>query len=146
MCDPFRGTKKGADIMKYRTVFFAGLLAIVVTAVGCGTSEPRASYTSLPVAAKSNPTLEQVTAAIMRAGPAKQWQMNLIRPGLVEATRSWENGKHQIVVNVTYDAKRYSIEYKSSVNLKARGQSIHWAYNREVNRLNDEIQRQTAGL
>ncbi|HUT50517.1 MAG TPA: hypothetical protein VM325_14345 [Alphaproteobacteria bacterium] len=132
--------------MRYKSVLVAGLMAFAVTAMGCGTAQQRASYTSLPIAAKSNPTLEQVTGAIMRAGPAKNWQMKLVRPGLVEASRSWEGGKHSIAVNVTYDAGRYSIEYKSSVNLKARGNSIHWSYNREVNRLNDEIQRQTAKL
>jgi len=138
--------RKGADTMKYKSILVAGLMAFAVTAMGCGTAQERASYTSLPIAAKSTPTLEQVTGAIMRAGPAKSWQMNLVRPGMVEARRSWSSGKHSIVVNVIYDTKRYSIEYKSSENLKARGQSIHWSYNREVNRLNDEIQRQTAAL
>ena len=132
--------------MRHRSLLVAGLMAFAVTAMGCGTAQERASYTSLPIAAKSNPTLEQVTGAIMRAGPAKSWQMTLVRPGLVEATRSWDKGKHSIVVNVTYNTRRYSIEYKSSENLKARGKSIHWSYNREVNRLNDEIQRQTAKL
>ena len=132
--------------MRYRTLLVAGLMAFAVTAMGCGTSQERASYTSLPIAAKSNPTLEEVTGAIMRAGPAKSWQMTLVRPGLIEAKRSWSSGKHSIVVNVTYDTSRYSIEYKSSQNLKARGKSIHWAYNREVNRLNDEIQRETSKL
>jgi len=132
--------------MNHRTILLAGLIAVALSAAGCGTSQPRASYTSLTIAAKSNPTLDQVTEAIMRAGPAKQWQMKLVRPGLIEANRSWGGGKHQIVVNVTYTAKRYSIEYKSSQNLKVRSGSIHWSYNREVNRLNDEIQRQTAAL
>lgn len=132
--------------MTYRTIALAGLMAVALAAAGCGTSQPRASYSSLPIAAKSNPTLDQVTAAIMRAGPAKQWQMKELSPGVIEATRTWGGGKHQIVVNVTYDTKRYSIVYKSSQNLKARSGSIHWSYNREVNRLNDEIQRQTAAL
>jgi len=137
---------RGTNIMRHRTILLAGLMAIALSAAGCGTSQQRASYTDLPIAAKSTPTLDQVSAAIMRAGPAKQWQMKQVRPGLVEASRSWDKGKHQIVVNVTYTATRYSIAYKSSANLKARGGSIHWAYNREVNRLNDEIQRQTAAL
>lgn len=132
--------------MRYRTILLAGLMVVALSAAGCGTSQPRASYTDLPIATKTNPTLGQVTAAIMRAGPVKQWQMKEVRPGLIEATRSWGGGKHQIVVNLTYTTKRYSIEYKSSQNLKARSGSIHWSYNREVNRLNDEIQRQTAAL
>lgn len=132
--------------MTYRTIVLAGMLAAALTAAGCGTSQPRASYTQLPIAAKSEPTLDQVTAAIMRAGPMKQWQMKLVRPGLIEGTRTWGSGKHKIVVNVTYTTKRYSIEYKSSENLKAQSGSIHWSYNREVNRLNDEIQRETAAL
>jgi len=132
--------------MTHRSIFAASLVAIAIAAAGCGTSQPRASYTDLPIAAKAEPTLDQVTAAIMRAGPVKSWQMNLVQPGLVEATRTWGSGKHQIVVNVTYTTKRYSIVYKTSTNLKEQGQSIHWSYNREVNRLNDEIQRQTSGL
>ena len=132
--------------MKYRTILLAGLIAVALSAAGCGTSQPRASYTDLPIAAKSSPTLDQVTAAIMRAGPVKQWQMKEVSPGVIEGTRTWGGGKHQIVVNVTYTTKRYSIVYKSTRNLKARSGSIHWSYNREVNRLNDEIQRQTAAL
>ena len=132
--------------MRYRTILLAGLMVVALSAAGCGTSQPRASYTDLPIATKTNPTLGQVTTAIMRAGPVKQWQMKVVRPGLIEATRSWGGGKHQIVVNVTFTTKRYAIEYKSSQNLKARSGSIHWSYNREVNRLNDEIQRQTAAL
>jgi hypothetical protein len=132
--------------MTHRTILLAGLMVAALSAAGCGTSQPRASYSSLPIAAKSNPSLDQVTSAIMRAGPVQQWQMKLVRPGLIEGTRSWGGGKHQIVVNVTYTAKRYSIDYKSSQNLKARGGEIHWSYNREVNRLNDEIQRQTKAL
>jgi hypothetical protein len=117
-----------------------------VTLASCGGVAKTYDFKPRPFAAKSQPTLDQITHAIMRAGPRQNWRMTLVRPGLIEARREWGGGKHNIVVEVVYDTTQYRIDYKSSKNLRYSGGTVHRAYNRETIRLYDEIYRQTSQL
>lgn len=124
--------------MRHMAAF--GLLYICLAATGCmqGVPEPKAS-----IGMTGQANLAQVTTAIQEAGVETAWQMTVVRPGLIEASREWGGGKHNMVVEVTYDAKTYNIKYKSSKNLGYDGQSIHRAYDTHVKRLDAAIKSRT---
>ncbi len=130
--------------IKQWTVSAFVLVGLALTACGGVYTTPSLAYR--PLGSKSEPTMNQVTQAVMRAGSLRQWKMKLIRPGLAEARREWSGGKHIIVVNVVYDTKKYRIDHKSSKNLKYGGSVAHNSYNRFTVRLYDEVYRQTSKL
>jgi len=132
--------------MNLKNIGLAFALMAGLALSACGGVAPTYDFESRKVSTKNGLTLDQVTAAILKAGPAQQWQMTVIRPGLIEAKREWGGGKHSILVNVVYDAKTYKIDYKSSKNLRYSGPTAHRAYNRETIRLYDEIHAQTSRL
>jgi hypothetical protein len=63
------------------------------------------------------PTLDQVTKAIVEAGNQTRppWAMGVVQPGHIIGTLNVRS--HQVVVDITYTAKTYSIKYKNSTNL-----------------------------
>lgn len=88
-------------------------------------------------------TLAQVTDAIQQAGVEAGWQTKLVRPGLIEGHREWGNGKHNMTVEVVYDAKSYTIKYKDSKNLSYDGSSVHRQYWLRVQRWDEAIKART---
>ena len=111
-------------------------LAFVVLA-GC-TSRPIVNVNDAPVVTAGKPaTMGDVQTAIVRAGSALGWQMSPVRPGLVAGRL--ELRTHVAVVDVSYDAKAYSIKYKESVNLDAQGGNIHKNYNGWIENLDRGI-------
>ena len=125
---------------------FAMALGASVTIASCGGVQETYALKDRPFATKSEPTLDQITQAILRSGPPQQWVLTVVRPGVIEGKRSWANDKHNIVVEVVYDTKKFRIDYKSSKNLRHDGTTAHRAYNRQTIRLYDEIYRQTSKL
>ena len=111
-------------------------LALAVLA-GC-TSRPIVNVNDAPVVTAGKPaTMSDVQTAIVRAGSALGWQMIPVRPGLVAGRL--ELRTHVAVVDVSYDAKAYSIKYKESVNLDAQGGNIHKNYNGWIENLDRGI-------
>ena len=88
-------------------------------------------------------TLTQVTDAIQQAGNETGWQTKVVRPGLIEGHREWGNGKHNMTVEVVYDAKTYSIKYKDSKNLGYDGTTVHRQYWIRVQMWEDAIKART---
>ena len=122
------------------------MLTAGVTIASCGGVQERYALKDRPFATKSQPTLDQITQAILQSGPPHLWKLKVVRPGLIEGRRDWGNGRHGIVVDVVYDTKQYRIDLKSTKNLNQSGNTVHRAYNRETIRLYDEIYRQTSKL
>ena len=85
-----------------------------------------------------NMTKNQVRSCIFSAGKARKWQMKEIKPGLIRGRTNVRG--HIASIDINYSDKNYSIDYKSSENLLAKGGSIHRNYNRWVNLLNNGIQ------
>ncbi|SMF21033.1 hypothetical protein [Desulfovibrio gilichinskyi] len=85
-------------------------------------------------------TLDQVKNSIIRAGYSLNWKMSDIAPGHLVGTLNLRS--HQAVVDITYTTKDYSINYKSSTNLKHKGDKIHSNYNAWVNNLSNAINRE----
>ena len=132
--------------MKLRNVGLTLAMTAGLALSACGGVAPTYEFKSREVSTKKGLTQEQVTSAILTAGAVQNWQMTVIRPGLIEAKREWGGGKHKIVVDVVYTSKTYEINYKSSKNLRYSGGTAHRAYNRQTIRLYDEIHAQTSRL
>ena len=61
---------------------------------------------------------------------------------VIEATNNRDG--HNVVVNIIYDTRTYQIRYISSVGLNYDGRQIHTYYNRQVELLEQRIQRESA--
>jgi len=122
------------------------ILGGVLLFVAC-TAAPIVNVQNSPVnVSKSNPTLEDVSKAIVRAGVGLGWQMTPQKPGLMQGRLALR--EHVAVVDIKYDRKSYSIDYKDSNNLNydASQQKIHRNYNGWIQRLDNAIQAQLSAL
>lgn len=79
---------------------------------------------------------------IRRAGASQGWVIESRAPGLLRGTLSRRN--QQAVVDIPYDARRFSIRYAGSANLNYDGTSINSNYNSYVQRLHRAILSQPA--
>ncbi len=79
----------------------------------------------------------QVKTAIMFAGTSLGWKMAEVGPGLIQGTLNLR--KHTAVVDIPYSATKYSIVYKSSINLDEKDGHIHKNYNSWVQNLSNKI-------
>ena len=120
------------------TAFFSLLL------VGCITTQPinTVSVTSLPgvVTASEQDVRKAITLALNQRG----WRVVSEQPGVIEA--SVDVRDHQAIVDITYSATGYGIQYKDSTNLDHNGNNIHRNYNKWVVLLDREIQKQLLSM
>lgn len=128
--------------MLRRAISLALLIGLVTVGTSCARTQQDLPKRSL--GDSRTHTIESVTSAVQKAGAAQGWEMKVIRPGLIEATKSWSNDKHNIVVHVVYDASEYEIRYVGSKALSAGGGTIHGSYNQHATRLYDEIKKQVS--
>jgi len=125
-------------------------LAIVATilvmfAFGCAVTRPVLNITDTPImASKPNPTVDEVSKAIMRAGTRAGWQMKPTRPGHMVGTLYIRT--HIAVVDVNYSANSYSITYKDSTNVNYDGTNIHNRYNDWIMTLDKNIRAELSTL
>ncbi len=95
---------------------------------------------SIITSSGKEPTLDAVAQAIRAAGAgqAYPWTASGETPGVLQLTTLVRN-KHTVVVNVTFDARTYSIRYSSSINMNYQGKDgkgiIHPFYNKWVAQL-----------
>jgi len=119
------------------------LVAATMAQAGCFRCDPVYNVVDAPVTTASGKPLtdDQVKAAIIRAGAALGWQMKEEGPGVVSGTLFLR--KHEARIEIPYSTAKYSITYKSSVNLDAStdGQ-IHKNYNGWIQNLNRGITAQ----
>ena len=118
--------------------FRVALIAAAVALLAACTSRPIVNVSNAPVVtAGKAATMQDVQAAIVRAGNGLGWQMTPVQPGLVTGRLALRT--HVAVVEVPYDTKSYSINYKESVNLDAKEGNIHKNYNGWVENLDKAI-------
>ena len=118
---------------------------LVLIALGCVTAKPIHSVSNAPISTtKSNPSLDEVGKAIVRAGVSLGWQMKETKPGNIMGTYSTQN--LVAVVDVTYNTKSYSIAHKDSTGLSYTGQAIHERYNMWVWNLDQRIRAHLSAL
>ncbi len=116
------------------SLFFIALLA------GCGRVQPIMNVENTPVA--YNLQSEDVKAAIVVAATNRGWVVTGNESN--EITARIDSRGHIASIRIPYSDKYYSIIYVSSANLKASDGNIHRNYNRWVNNLNSDIQKQLA--
>ena len=129
--------------MRFAKVF-AVVLAGVLLLAACDRRSPMEDVVNAPTEAPSRVSLETVTDVILRAGKERGWQMTETRPGLIRGDLVTGGGKHEVVVDVAYDTKTFSITYVDSKNMNYEvnfdGPYIHYKYNRWVRILKEDIQ------
>jgi hypothetical protein len=114
-----------------------------LTMAGCNIV-PILTVTSAPVNVSGQVGAQDIETAITRAGKILGWQMIPKGSGQIEGTLLLRT--HKAVVDITYDAKAYSIKYKDSANLDYDGTNINRGYNRWVKSLDDTIKSQLKAL
>ncbi len=115
----------------------ATLIMAAVLLAGCRTAPIyNVSDAGIPTGTKQR-TLQDVEAAIVRAGDKLGWNMRPIKPGEVQGTLALRT--HTAVVSIPYTTSKYSIQYKSSVNLNHDGNMIHSNYNGWIQNLERRI-------
>jgi len=121
--------------------FVLGAAAMVAQAA-CLRCEPILNVKDAAVASQSNKLSEdQVRAAIIRAGAALGWQIKEEAPGKLVGTLVLRS--HTAVVDISYTANSYSIQYRSSINLNEQDGQIHKNYNGWISNLAKGINSQT---
>jgi glyceraldehyde-3-phosphate dehydrogenase/erythrose-4-phosphate dehydrogenase len=129
-------------LIKFIFFIFAIILSMNVAA---RTPVPIINYDNIAVVTTSGKTTssEQVKQAIQAAAAAKNWSLLYQPDGHLQATLSVQNGKHIIVVDITYASDKYSLIYKNSTQMKygtLDGQAvIHPFYNKWVHELKEAI-------
>lgn len=123
----------------------AAALVIAGITSGC-TTAPIMNVSDAVVASPAGKSIgdDQVRAAIVRAGVALGWQLKDEGPNLLVGTLQLR--KHTAVVEIPYSTGRYSIKYRSSVNLDEAGGTIHKNYNGWIQNLTKGINAQMALL
>jgi hypothetical protein len=84
-------------------------------------------------------TMEKVRNTIERTATRNGWQLSQQKDGFFVGKREWGGGKHNIVIDVIYDVRAFSIKYRDSYQMKYDGSWIHNSYNRMVQKLEDDI-------
>jgi len=126
-----------------RVLMFAGLV-LTVFAAGC-TIAPIYNVPNAPVStSKPNANLDDVGKAIVRAGTALGWNMQVTKPGQILGTLNLRS--HEAIVDVNYSQTSYSINYKDSKNLNYDGTNIHKNYNGWIQNLDRGIKAQLSLL
>ena len=85
----------------------------------------------------STASIEDVGAAILRAGARRGWAMKEVGSNVIRAT--YAPRTHEAVVDVSYDTRSFSITYVSSVNMSESNGYIDTHYNRWVRNLERDI-------
>jgi len=121
--------------MNWKIVF----VAIAIAVLGGCRAAPIYNVNSAPVvvAAGKQASMDNVKAAIMRAGNGLGWQMTDTAPGVINARIALRN--HTAGIEIRYDTKTYSITYRDSTNLEAAGGNIHKNYNGWIENLDRDI-------
>lgn len=88
---------------------------------------------------KKSLTMEKVRATVERTAMRNGWRLSDQKEGSFIGKREWGGGKHNIVVAVIYDLRKFSIDYRDSHQMKYDGSRIHNSYNRMVQKLEEDI-------
>lgn len=126
-----------------RTILFALLTLLVLS--GCrGLPIYTVTDNDISTLGSGDKTMDQVKAAIIDAGTPLGWVFADKGEGHLMATLAVR--KHMAVVDITYNTKAYSINYKDSENLNYDGTTIHKNYNGWIQNLQRRINIKLSSL
>jgi hypothetical protein len=124
---------------------FVGTATVIAIAACASASVPVQNYQAVPIAAKTNPSLDQIGKAIVSGSSAAGWQANEVRPGVIVAT--YKIRQHFAIVDIAYTNNAYNITFKEGdPGLKFDGSTIHQNYNGWVNNLEKVIRAHVNAL
>lgn len=98
---------------------------------------------------RAGTTMKQIKATIEKVATTRSWTLSNASLGQFTGKRAWggeDHNKHNIVVDVVYDLKTFSIRYKDSKRMKYDGSSIHPTYNYMILLLEEGIQEAVSKL
>lgn len=113
-------------------------------ALGACASRPILNVNDAPIATGKSLQVNQVRQAIVTAGSALGWKIVDSKPGLLEGTLRLRD--HTAVVEIPFTTGKYSIVFKSGVNLNEKDGQIHKNYNGWVQNLEKSINAALASL
>lgn len=113
-------------------------------ALGACASIPILNVIDAPIATGKSLQVNQVRQAIVTAGSALGWKIVDSKPGLLEGTLRLRD--HTAVVEIPFTTDKYSILFKSGVNLNEKDGQIHKNYNGWVQNLEKSINAALASL
>ena len=113
-------------------------------ALGACASIPILNVNDAPIATGKSLQVNQVRQAIVTAGSALGWKIVDSKPGLLEGTLRLRD--HTAVVEIPFTTDKYSILFKSGVNLNEKDGQIHKNYNGWVQNLEKSINAALASL
>lgn len=108
-------------------------IAMIAGLSGCRTTGTIQNVAETPLDVPREASLEDVSEAIWRAGRKLGWEIEAVGPG--ELVGTLHVRRHVAVVTISHDLHRFSIRYRSSENLRQRGEQIHPKYNAWVQNL-----------
>ena len=115
-----------------------------VVALGACASKPIFNINDAPISTGKSLQSGQIRQAIITAGSALGWKIADVKPGLLEGTLRLRD--HTAVVEIPYTTSKYSIIFKSGVNLAEKDGQIHKNYNGWVQNLDKGINAALASL
>ena len=113
-------------------------------ALGACASIPILNVNDAQIATGKSLQVNQVRQAIVTAGSALGWKIVDSKPGLLEGTLRLRD--HTAVVEIPFTTDKYSILFKSGVNLNEKDGQIHKNYNGWVQNLEKSINAALASL
>lgn len=126
-----------------RAAYLAAALAAALSAGSCQRVEPIQNVDDRPITGLSRPlTVDQVERAIAAAGVRRGWVFTRVQPGMLRGTHS--DGGHTLVLDVPFDATRYSIRVNSSTRMLESEGQIHRTANRWIRYLQQDIDAELA--
>jgi len=128
--------------MHRHTTLLSLTFFVLLTPASCSRTAPILNFPENPVVVASSHamTVQDVSTAIILAATRKGWEAKDDGHGYIVATL--RPRQHVAVVQIKYSPRSYSIMYLSSQNLRHRKNEIHKNYNRWVEALKGEIDKQ----
>jgi hypothetical protein len=125
------------------------LFALILAAsapVFARASVPVLNFTNEPVTSSSGKPLSsgKLAQIIAKVAQGKNWIVAPVQDNRLNASLSWKNNKHAIMVEIVCAENSYSIHYRNSINMNYEVLDdqpiIHPYYNRYVKDLHNAIQ------
>jgi len=126
--------------MKYFKGMFRFFAILVIILLAACVAQPIYNVDDAMIISSTNKTLTKVDIknAIMKAGTTRGWVIKQDAPGRLVGTLFIR--KHMAKIDIQFDDKSYSINYRDSENLNYGGTVIHKNYNSWVKNLQQDIE------
>jgi predicted small lipoprotein YifL len=130
--------------MRVGATYLPVLAVCLLVLTGCGRNSPIYNVPESTLNAPPNATMAQIEKAIVAAGTDLGWEIKPEGPG--KATGTLKLRTHVAVVDIAYNTKTFSIQYKDSTNLNYSDGWIHPNYSSWVRNLEKAIREEATKI